>query len=157
MCPVGNVLLRTNRHVLSFFPHYCIPDRDMPFSEGHFHFWMQIHLVRLSGRAQPGRPRQRPATVRGRSVPGSRVCAHTQAAHRGTRWRTRRWRRGAGRRAATARPAARRRSGHRAPAAAGCWARFCRALLPDAAGAGRAAPGSSAAVRTRCICIQKWK
>ena len=38
-----------------------------------------------SCRAQPGRPRQRPATVRGRSVTGSRVGAHTQAAHTGTR------------------------------------------------------------------------
>ena len=40
--------------------------------------------LRAAGR-QPGRPRQRPATVRGRSVTGSRVGAHTQAAHTGTR------------------------------------------------------------------------
>ena len=36
-----NVLLRTNSQVLLFFPHNWIPDRDMPFSEGHFHFWME--------------------------------------------------------------------------------------------------------------------
>ena len=118
----------------------------MPFSEGHFHFWMQIHLVQqLSCRAQPGRPRQRPATVRGRSVPGSRVCAHTQAAHTGTRWRTRRWRRGAERRAATARPAARRRSGHRAPAARGCWAQ--RPRLGGGAGAGHQQPAAAQLLR----------
>ena len=35
--------------------------------------------------AQPGRPQQRPATVRDRSVTGRRVGAHTQAAHTGTR------------------------------------------------------------------------